>query len=300
MAHTRAHVVETRGDRAALAHHAGMGRVSLVSVLAGVLVAYGAFAVLLAITAAVAESVGFDTDLTTNEWSDLGTAGGLVVAGVLLLCWLFGGYVAGRMARRAGATNGVMVFVVGLLVAVGVTGLVNVFTDGDDILRNLRNVGVPTTGEEWKDVATVAGLGSLLAMFLGSLIGGALGERWHAKLLARAADPSIGPEAEARAEAELHRRELARAEERARESRLDPATTVSPASLADGDRYDADGDRHTAAGYADGDVARPGTERRFTAVDDDGRTPTPADDDVLVGGGDDGLTRAERRRLRSR
>lgn len=254
MAHTRSHLVETRGDRAALAHRAGMGRISLVSVLAGVLVAYGAFAVLMAVTAAVAESAGFDTDLSANEWRTLGAAGGAVVAAVLLACYLFGGYVAGRMARRAGATNGAMVFVLGLVVAVGVTGLVNVFTDGDDILRNLRNIGVPTSGDEWRDVATVAGLGSLLAMLVGSLAGGALGERWHAKLVTRAADPDVGPEAEARAEAERHRRELEKAEERARQSHLQPppADVAGPATDKDADR-DADragGDRPPAGGGA--------------------------------------------------
>ncbi len=222
---TRAHAVETRSDRAVLAQHAGLGRVSLASVLAGTLVAYGAFAVLLAITAAVAEAVGFETDLSTNEWRTLGAAGGAVVAVVLLLCYLFGGYVAGRMARRAGATNGLMVFVFGVVVVAGVAGLVNVFTDGDEILRNLRNVGVPTSSAEWSDLGTVAGIGSLVAMLAGSTVGGALGERWHTKLLALAADPSVGPEADARAAAEHHRRELRRAEERARESRLEPVDT---------------------------------------------------------------------------
>lgn len=221
----RAHAVETRGDRAVLAQHAGLGRISLASVLAGTLVAYGAFAVLLAVTAAVADSVGLDTDLSTNEWRRLGTAGGAVVAGVLLLCYLFGGYVAGRMARRAGATNGLMVFVLGLVMAAGAAGLVNVFTDGDEIIRNLRNVGVPTSGDEWGDLGTVAGIGSLLAMLVGSVLGGTLGERWHAKLLVLAADPSVGPEAEARAAADHHRRELRRAEERARESRLETIDT---------------------------------------------------------------------------
>ena len=269
------HGVETRGDRAALAESAGMGRVSLASVLAGTLVAYGAFAVLMAVTAAVAKSVGFDTDLSTNEWRDLGVAGGAVVAAVLFLCYLFGGYVAGRMARRAGATNGLMVFVLGVLVAVGVTGLVNVFTDGDDILRNLRSVGVPTSAEEWGDVGTVAGLGSLLAMLVGSVLGGSMGERWHAKLLARAADPSVGPEAEARAEADLHRRQLRDAEERARQRRLDGTSTsgTSPAAVVD-DHPDGDWD---------GSERRAGTaaDRRLRDDDLDGRT---ADDRHL---GDD-------------
>jgi uncharacterized iron-regulated membrane protein len=99
-------------------------------------------------------------------------------------------------------TNGFLVFVVSLVVAVAVTGLVNLFTDGGEILANLRNVGVPTSSSEWGDVATVAGIGSLLAMLVGAVVGGALGERWHAKLVDRALDPSIGPEAEARAAAE--------------------------------------------------------------------------------------------------
>ena len=246
MAHTRAHVVETRGDRAALAHHAGQDADQRDASQAGVLVAYGAFAVLLAITAAVAESAGLDTDLTANEWRGLGTTGGAIVAGVLLVCYLFGGYVAGRMARRAGATNGVMVFVLGLLVAVGVTGLVNVFTDGDDILRNLRNVGIPTSGEEWEDVATVAGLGSLelAAVVLG-----------------------LGPVSTGDT----------------------PATTVLDRDRGEDDRV--------PAGYADGDVApttSAGADRRFTAADPGG------DDAPVASGPDDGLTRAERRRLRSR
>ena len=192
--HTR-RARETRGDRVTLVQDAGLGRISLVSVLAGTLVAYDAFAVLLALTAAVAKAVGVDTDLSVNQWRDLGTVGGIVVAVVLFVCYLFGGYVAGRMARRAGATNGFLVFVLSLVVAVGVTGLVNVFTDGDDILRNLRAVGVPTSGSEWKDVGTVAGIGSLVAMLLGSLVGGAMGDRWHGKLMARALDPSVGPAA---------------------------------------------------------------------------------------------------------
>ncbi len=189
--------VETGGDRVALAKDAGMGKPSLLGVLAGTLVAYGTFAVLVAIAAAVAEAVEIDTDLATNQWRELGIAGGVVVAGLLLICYLFGGYVAGRMARRAGLLNGALVFVVGLLVAVGVTGLVNLFADSDAILQNLRNVGIPTTGEEWEDIGTVAGIGSLVAMLLGSLLGGLLGDRWHGNLVTRAVDPAIGPRADA-------------------------------------------------------------------------------------------------------
>ena len=59
--------LETRKDRVAMAQDAGLGRVSLVSVLAGTLVAYGAFAVVLAITAAVAKAAGLGTELVATE-----------------------------------------------------------------------------------------------------------------------------------------------------------------------------------------------------------------------------------------
>jgi hypothetical protein len=188
----RTDTVESRHDRAVLAQDAGLGKVSFVSVLAGTLVAYGAFAVLLAIAAAVARSIGFDTDLSDNEWRRLGAAGGAVVAVVLFVAYWFGGYVAGRMSRRAGLTNGFLVFALGVVLAVGVAGLVNLFTDGENITRELRGVGVPTTWDEWRDIGTVAGIGSLLGMLLGALAGGAAGERWHGKLLSRAMDPTVG------------------------------------------------------------------------------------------------------------
>ena len=185
-------IVETRNDRRELARDAGFSRVSLGSVLAGTLGAYGAGAVLLAIAAAVVKAVGVDTNLSTNEWRQLGMGGGIAVAVVMFLAYLYGGYVAGRMSRRAGALNGVLVFVLGIAMAAGVAALANAFTDGDTVMRNLRNIGVPTSAEEWRDVGTVAGIGSLVAMLLGSIFGGTLGERWHGKLMARAWDPEVG------------------------------------------------------------------------------------------------------------
>jgi hypothetical protein len=188
----RADAVESRHDRVVLAQDAGFGKVSFGSVLAGTLVAYGAFAVLLAVAAAVAKALGVETDFSDNEWRTLGAVGGGVVAVVLFLSYWFGGYVAGRMSRRAGTTNGFMVFVLGILLAVGVAGLVNLFTDGEEITRDLRSIGVPTTADEWRDIGTVAGIGSILGMLFGSLLGGAAGERWHGKLLNRAMDPTVG------------------------------------------------------------------------------------------------------------
>lgn len=106
---------ETGRERRELAADAGYGGFSITSALAGVLVAYGAFAILVALAAAVVGAVGYKTDLST-DWERLGTTGGLIVAGLLLLAYLFGGYVAGRMARRNGLAHGAAVAVLGLVV----------------------------------------------------------------------------------------------------------------------------------------------------------------------------------------
>jgi hypothetical protein len=169
--------------------------VSLPSVLAGVITAYGTFVLVLAFTAGFLRVAGVNTDYSASDWKQIGTGAGLVVAAVLFVSYLFGGYVAGRMARRAGVTNGLLVFALGLLLAAGAAALANAATDSGEILRNLRSVGIPTRAGEWRDAGIITGVASLVAMLLGSLLGGAEGERWHGELLARAVDPEIGPDA---------------------------------------------------------------------------------------------------------
>jgi hypothetical protein len=216
---TRTTFRETSRERRELAADAGYGAFSVTSALAGVLVAYGAFAILAGLAAAVVGAVGNTTDLS-NDWQRLGTTGGLVVAALLLVAYVFGGYVAGRMARRNGLAHGLGVAVLGLVVVGVVAALVRSSAATDTIARNLRSLGLPTTAHEYGNAATVAGIASLVALFLGSLLGGALGERWHARLMARAADPTVGAQAEAAREAEEARTRsnlaLARSEGRVR------------------------------------------------------------------------------------
>ncbi len=190
----RKRVVETRDDRMALAHDAGMGALSPLSVLAGVLVSYGSFIVLAAITGGVLAATGMDsTSDVGGDLRDLTIGTGIVVGLVQFLSYFFGGYVGGRMARRAGAANGAMVAVLGLLIAVGIGAAISTQADTDAIVDNLRSVGVPTTMSEWTGIGAVAGAGVLLAMLLGGMVGGMGGERWHGKLVTRALDPDVGP-----------------------------------------------------------------------------------------------------------
>jgi hypothetical protein len=207
--------VETPRDRVALAQDAGVGAVSAASALVGTLVAVALTVLLLVLAAAVVTGTTLEADLRVDNWRDAGVAGGAVLGGVLFVSFLFGAYAAGRMARRRGVLHGVMVFLTSLIAVGAATVVARLLTDADadTILRNLRSVGVPTTGSEWRDVVTVAGIGSLAAMLVGSVLGGAWGERWHTRLLARAIDPEVGREGALRREAAvIHNDATARAE----------------------------------------------------------------------------------------
>jgi len=225
-------IVETRGDRKELVADAGYRQLSLTSVFAGVFAAYGAFVVLTGLAAGVLNATDAGIDVSA-PWRDLGTAGGIVVAGLLLAAYLFGGYVAGRMARRAGVLHGACAFVLGVAVAAGAAALARWLGGPEVASGNLRELGVPTTLEEWRDIATVAGVASLAAMLVGALAGAVLGERWHSKLLARALDPQIGAEAEARRAAE--RREAEAEDLRGSAFRRVRATTPGRTRRVDGE-----------------------------------------------------------------
>ena len=192
------HSYETSGDRASLAREAGVGKLSFISVLAGTLVAYGAFAVLAALLGAAAAAIGVDNGLSRNDWARLGTGSAIAAAVVLFLAYLFGGYVAGRMARRAGLLNGLAVFLLAIVLIAAVSAIIASQADADTIRSNLRSLGIPTSGSEWSDIGTLAGIASLAAMLLGALVGGVLGERWHSKLTRRAVSGKYSPESDDR------------------------------------------------------------------------------------------------------
>jgi hypothetical protein len=192
------HSYESPKDRASLVREAGLGRLSFPSILAGVLVAYGAFAVLAALVGTVATAIGLNTDLNRNDWATLGLGSAIAVAVVLLVAYLFGGYVAGRMARRAGLLNGLAVFLLAVVLVAVVGAVAASQADAEAIGGNLRSLGIPTTGTEWGKAGTIAGIGSLAAMLIGGLSGGVLGERWHSKLTRRAISGKYSPESDDR------------------------------------------------------------------------------------------------------
>lgn len=225
-------------EHLAVAKEAGYKRLSPISTFAGTLTGYGAFAILAAIIGAVYSAMDLDTDFSTNNWAGETAASGLATAVSLFLAYLFGGYVAGRMARRAGILHGVAVLLLSLVIGAGVGGLVSAIGDNAEIDRNLQSIGVPTTADEWGAVGLATAVASLVLMTVGAILGSKLGEQWHTKLARRAADPDYGPEAAAR--------DRYRQAEAEREEHLERDTVVDRDrnALRDDQPRDEDADRN--------------------------------------------------------
>src|SRR5207249_252693 len=103
------------------------GGVSLPAIFTGAFVAMGAMVVVMAITAGLLAATGVISRGSTVQTdavvrATVLTGVGLVVAQFLAYMW--GGYAAGRMARGAGAINGLLVPIVATIVAGGIGVLV--------------------------------------------------------------------------------------------------------------------------------------------------------------------------------
>jgi hypothetical protein len=162
---------------------AARGGVSLWSVLSGMLVAFGAFVILLATIGAILAATGIaEGGIRADEMADLGLGVGVSLVLSQFLAYLWGGYTAGRMARGSGVANGVLVPVVALVLVVALGTIVAAVTgaaaelDPSDVQR------VPLPLSRLTDLGTGVGIGLLLAMLGGGALGGWLGARWHTRL----------------------------------------------------------------------------------------------------------------------
>ena len=167
----------------------------MLAAVAGVLAAFGSFLVLAVVVGAAGLAiVGMPLDLAPRDWHRLATVIALGAALVSLLAYLFGGYVAARLGGRDGLQHGLRVFALAVLV-LGVLGLLLLGMAGPvSVGTGLRQPSTaPGQGISFGDVATKAAIWSLIAMLLGSLAGGMLGERAHRRR-AEAAQTAPDPE----------------------------------------------------------------------------------------------------------
>lgn len=134
--------------------------------------------------------LGLADSLSGGQLTSTAITGFAVVAGVLFVSFLLGGYISGRMARYDGGVNGAMVLLWTVLVAVALvllSGLLRqvisgtiagqivseAFTFGNTATQLLGGLG--TAG-------AVIGVAAALVALLGGMVGGRLGSRYHREI----------------------------------------------------------------------------------------------------------------------
>ncbi len=162
-----------RDDYRVAEAHRRFGGMDLPAALAGLLAAVG-LTVLLAGIASAAGSYGYQRGTDTTDLSMDGLAAGL---GVLLVSFLIGGWVAGRMARYDGVRNGVTTAVLFMILAGGLAALGAWAGDKYDFFAR---VNLPSWFTDIDRSSAIAGAAlGLVVMLVAGGLGGAWGSRYH-------------------------------------------------------------------------------------------------------------------------
>ncbi|HEX2048891.1 MAG TPA: hypothetical protein VHF27_14090 [Acidimicrobiales bacterium] len=169
-------VTDVTGDVGVEEARSRFGGVDIPATIAGALAALGT-AVLLAGLGSAAGSFGYQMGLedAAEEVTVAGLIGGLAA---LVLAFLIGGWVAGRVARYDGGRNGLLTALWFVLLSAVAAALGAWAGEEYDVFRN---VNLP----QWFDTdaltpaALATGLLALVVMFGAAWVGGRLGERYH-------------------------------------------------------------------------------------------------------------------------
>ncbi|MDN5697993.1 MAG: hypothetical protein L0G70_08485, partial [Rubrobacter sp.] len=134
--------------------------------------------------------LGMQDSLSGGQLTSTAITGLAVIAGVIFISSLLGGYISGRMARYDGGINGAMVLLWTVLVAVTLvllSGLLRQVISGTiagEIVSDAFGFGSTATellGGLGTAGAVIGGAAALVAL-LGGMVGGRLGSRYHREI----------------------------------------------------------------------------------------------------------------------
>ena len=159
------------------------GGVSGGAVFTGVVVAIGAMAIFTVLIAAVLIGLGLQEEgISQDEAIEVGIWTGVGIVIVQFLSYLWGGYTAGRMARGSGLLNGLLVPLLTLIIAALVGVIAAQIGYSADLNLPFSTENLPLENDYVQDWGAGLGIAALVAMFLGGVVGGMAGQRWHTKL----------------------------------------------------------------------------------------------------------------------
>jgi MFS family permease len=182
----RAHPVDvqTRETRTTADPYAGIsaardrfGGIDIPASLVGMLTALSTTLILAGLIGAALGAVDYQSGLEGDAedialWSMIGGVA------VLFVAYFIGGWAAGRMARYDGARNGFATGVWTLVFGAILAGLGAWIGSDYDVFRNVELPQWFST-DAFTTRAIITGIAAIAAMFLGGIIGGLWGERYH-------------------------------------------------------------------------------------------------------------------------
>lgn len=180
--------VESRREDAVTVQRRRFGGVKIGSAFFGWLTATGMTVILTALLAgagaavgvATGTDVGTATSTATANPGTVGMAGAIALGVIVAVAYFCGGYVAGRMARFSGATQGAAVWVWAIVVAIVVAIVGAAAGGGYDVLSRVNTFPRIPVGQ---GDLTTAGITALviaaLVSLVGAVLGGLAGMRYH-------------------------------------------------------------------------------------------------------------------------
>ena len=152
----------------------------------GWLVAIAVSVLLTGIVGAIAAAVGSNMQITQSQAESqagtIGLAAAVVLLVVLMIGYSSGGYVAGRMSRFSGTSQGLGVWITGLVVTVAMVVLGAIFGQQYDILSRVNLPRLPVTADALSTGGVIAALVVLFGTLIAALAGGSVGTHYHRRV----------------------------------------------------------------------------------------------------------------------
>ncbi len=138
------------------------------------------------IAGAIAAAIGSNAQVTqadaTANAGDIGLVAAIVLLVVLMIGYYCGGYVAGRMSRFSGTSQGLGVWLTGFVVTLLMIVLGAIFGQQYDILSRVNLPRLPVSSDSLTTGGIIAAIVVLAGTLLAALLGGSVGTHYHRRV----------------------------------------------------------------------------------------------------------------------